>query len=95
MGSRAESGGDWQDPPGSGYGSVAQAQTHQAGFRSSFQIPTAPTDRIGALYNHVRKELYEFFVDVRPLEDFRGAISGGTYDRDMMKEAGVISTCMP
>ena len=24
------------------------------------QVPTAPTDRIGALYNHVRKELYEF-----------------------------------
>ena len=56
------------------------------------QIPTAPTDRIGALYNHVRKELYEFFADVRPLEDFRGAICGGTYDRDMLKEAGVIST---
>ena len=56
------------------------------------QIPTAPTDRIGALYNHVRKELYEFFADVRPLEDFRGAISGGSYDRDMLKEAGVIST---
>ena len=56
------------------------------------QIPSAPTDRIGALYNHVRKELYEFFVDVRPLEDFRGAICGGTYDRDMMKEAGMIST---
>ena len=50
------------------------------------QIPTAPTDRIGALYNHVRKELYEFFADVRPLEDFRGAICGGTYDRDMLKE---------
>ena len=56
------------------------------------QIPAAPTDRIGALYNHVRKELYEFFADVRPLEDFRGAICGGTYDRDMLKEAGTIST---
>ena len=56
------------------------------------QIPTAPTDRIGALHNHVRKELYEFFADVRPLEDFRGAICGGTYDRDILKEAGVIST---
>jgi hypothetical protein len=55
------------------------------------QVPTAPTDRIGALYNHVRKELYELFADVRPLEDFRGAICGGTYDRDMLKEAGTIS----
>lgn len=56
------------------------------------QVPTAPTDRIGALYNHVRKELYEIFADVRPLEDFRGAICGGSYDRDMLKEAGTIST---
>jgi hypothetical protein len=56
------------------------------------QIQTAPTDRIGALYNHVRKDLYEFFADVRPLEDFRGAIAGGTYDRDMYQEAGMISS---
>ena len=37
------------------------------------------------------RRLYEFFADVRPLEDFRGAICGGTYDRDMLKEAGMIS----
>jgi tetratricopeptide (TPR) repeat protein len=55
------------------------------------QLPTAPTDKIGELYNYVRKEVYELFADVRPLEDFRGAICGGAYDRDMLQEAGMLS----
>jgi len=55
------------------------------------QLPTTPTDRIGELYNYVRKEVYELFADVRPLEDFRGAICGGIYDRDMLQEAGMLS----
>jgi len=55
------------------------------------QLPTSPTDRIGELYNYVRKEVYELFADVRPLEDFRGAICGGVYDRDMQQEAGMLS----
>ena len=54
------------------------------------QIETAATDRIGALYNFIRKELDDFFSDVRPTEDFRGAICGGAYDRDMQAEAGAI-----
>jgi hypothetical protein len=54
------------------------------------QIETVSTDRIGALYNFIRKELDDFFSDVRPTEDFRGAICGGTYDRDMQAEAGTI-----
>ncbi|MBV9081300.1 MAG: hypothetical protein JOZ62_01390 [Acidobacteriaceae bacterium] len=55
------------------------------------QIPTASTDRIGSLYNFIRKEIDDFFSDVRPLEDFRGAICGGTYDRDMRAEVGLIA----
>ena len=55
------------------------------------QLPTTPTDRIGELYNYVRKEIYELFADVRPLEDFRGAICGGIYDRNMLHEAGMLS----
>ena len=55
------------------------------------QIETSPTDRIGALYNFVRKELDDFFSDVRPLEDFRGAICGGRYDRDIQAEVGMIT----
>jgi hypothetical protein len=41
--------------------------------------------------NYVRKEVYELFADVRPLEDFLGAICGGVYDRDMQQEAGMLS----
>jgi hypothetical protein len=55
------------------------------------QLPTTATDKIGELYNYVRKEVYELFADVRPLEDFRGAICGGIYDRDMQHEAGMLS----
>jgi hypothetical protein len=55
------------------------------------QIPAAATDRIGALYNFIRKELDDFFSDVRPIQDFRGAICGGTYDRAMQEEAYQIS----
>jgi hypothetical protein len=55
------------------------------------QLPTTPTDRIGELYNYMRKEVYELFAEVRPLEDFRGAICGGIYDRDMLQEASMLS----
>ena len=55
------------------------------------QIDTAATDRIGALYNFIRKELDDFFSDVRPIQDFRGAICGGSYDRDMQAEVYQIS----
>lgn len=55
-------------------------------------LETAATDRIGTLYNCVRKKINDFFADVRPLEDFRGAICAGNYDRDMYQEAGIIST---
>src|SRR5215469_13688534 len=49
------------------------------------------TDKIGRLYNLLRKELHEFFNDVRPLSDFRGLIVNGQFDRDMYMEAGQIA----
>jgi hypothetical protein len=54
-------------------------------------LTVSPTDRIGRLYNMLRKELHEFFNDVRPLADFRGLIVNGQFDRDMYKEAGQIA----
>ena len=51
-------------------------------------VQVAQTDRIGALYNIVRKELHEFFTDVLPLEAFRGVISADcTVTREMHDEA--------
>jgi len=55
-------------------------------------LTVSPTDKIGRLYNVLRKELDDFFNDVRPLADFRGLIVNGRFDREMYKEAGQIAT---
>lgn len=55
------------------------------------QVETSATDRIGNLYNFIRKELDDFFSDVRPVEDFRGAICGGSYDREMRDEVYAVN----
>ena len=54
-------------------------------------LAVSPTDRIGRLYNMLRKELEDFFSDVRPLADFRGLIVNGRFDREMYAEAGQIA----
>ena len=54
-------------------------------------LDVSPTDRIGRLYNMLRKELEDFFSDVRPLADFRGLIVNGRFDREMYTEAGQIA----
>ncbi|MBY0502754.1 MAG: hypothetical protein K2X03_02515 [Bryobacteraceae bacterium] len=55
-------------------------------------LTVSPTDTIGRLYNVLRKEIDDFFSDVRPLGDFRGLIVNGRFDREMYKEAGQIAT---
>lgn len=55
-------------------------------------LNVSPTDKIGRLYNVLRKEIDDFFSDVRPLSDFRGLIVNGRFDREMYKEAGQIAT---
>jgi hypothetical protein len=54
-------------------------------------LTVSSTDRIGKLYNMLRKELDDFFSDVRPLADFRGLIVNGQFNRDMFLEAGQIA----
>src|SRR5262249_47103293 len=54
-------------------------------------VEAAHTDRIGALYNIVRKELHEFFTDVLPLEAFRGVIAADcVVTREMHDEANQV-----
>src|SRR5262245_43990723 len=54
-------------------------------------VEAGPADRIGALYNIVRKELDEFFTDVLPLEAFRGVIAADcAVTRDMHEEANQV-----
>ena len=55
-------------------------------------IEVARTDRIGALYNILRKEIDEFFSDTLPLEAFRGVIStAAVVTREMHDEARMVS----
>ena len=54
-------------------------------------VAVSSTDKIGRLYNMLRKELDDFFSDVRPLSDFRGLIVNGRFDRGMYEEAGQIA----
>lgn len=49
------------------------------------------TDKVGHIYNIVRKEIAELFSDVRPLADFRGLLSQGEFTREMYEEAGFVS----
>jgi hypothetical protein len=54
-------------------------------------VEAGPADRIGALYNIVRKELDEFFTDVLPLEAFRGVIAADcVVTREMHEEANLV-----
>lgn len=55
-------------------------------------IDVARTDRIGALYNIVRKEIDEFFTDRLPLEAFRGVIcTDAEVTREMHEESRLVS----
>jgi hypothetical protein len=54
-------------------------------------VEVARTDRIGALYNILRKEIDDFFTDVLPLEAFRGVIlTDAVVTREMHEEAGTV-----
>ena len=49
------------------------------------------TDRVGHLYNVMRKEIEDLFSDVRPLGDYRGLLAQGEFSREMFDEAGFVS----
>jgi hypothetical protein len=54
-------------------------------------VESARTDRIGALYNIIRKEIDEFFTDVLPLDAFRGVIvTDEVVTREMHDEAELV-----
>jgi hypothetical protein len=49
-----------------------------------FECPT--TDRIGGMYNLVRKELTDFFSNRMPVGQFRGLVQGYDFTQDMADE---------
>ena len=56
------------------------------------QLEILPSDRIGRLYNVLRKHLEELLEKPLPLEQFRGLITGSTVTESMFEEARLINT---
>jgi len=50
------------------------------------------TDRIGKLYNHVRKEIEDLLTAKLPIEEFKGLVSGETVDRLMFDECRYVNS---
>ena len=49
------------------------------------------TDKIGYLYNLVRKEVEDFFSAKLPISDFHGLISGENFTREMTQECRLVN----
>jgi hypothetical protein len=49
------------------------------------------TDRIGYLYNHVRKEVEDFFSGRLSVGDFHGLITGELFTREMFRECSLMA----
>jgi len=56
-------------------------------------LPVTERDKIGKLYNFLRKELGRYFADaaVAPLSDFRGLIGGGEFTPEIFAECFTIN----
>jgi hypothetical protein len=56
-------------------------------------LPVSERDKIGKLYNFLRKELGRYFSDaaVAPLSDFRGLIGGGEFTPEIFAECSTIN----
>ena len=56
-------------------------------------LPVTERDKIGKLYNFLRKELGRYFSDtaVAPLSDFRGLIGGESFTPEIFAECSVIN----
>src|SRR5437773_673431 len=59
--------------------------------RMPVSIEVEPTDKVGHLYNAVRKEVDDFFRTTLPISDFHGVISGGTFTQEMFEECREIN----
>jgi hypothetical protein len=56
-------------------------------------LPVAEQDKVGHLYNFLRKELGRFFSDaaVAPLSDFRGLIGGAEFTPEIFAECSTVN----
>jgi hypothetical protein len=59
--------------------------------RMPVSLPVEPTDKVGYLYNAVRREVDDFFQTTLPIGDFHGVISGATFTQEMYDECREIN----
>ena len=55
-------------------------------------LDTQKTDRIGNLYNVLRKDIADMLEDPFPIEQFRGLITGGDVSEEMFREVRLVNT---
>lgn len=54
-------------------------------------LDVADTDKVGRLYNFLRKELGDIFADRMSIEDFRGLFSGESVTKEMFEECQLLN----
>ncbi len=59
--------------------------------RMPVSVEVEPTDRVGYLYNTVRKEVEDFFRTTLPISDFQGVISAAAFTQEMFDECREIN----
>jgi hypothetical protein len=59
--------------------------------RMPLSIEVEPADKVGFLYNAVRKEVEDFFRTTLPISDFHGVISAATFTQEMFDECREIN----
>jgi hypothetical protein len=55
-------------------------------------LDVSATDRIGKLYNHVRKEIEDLLASKLPIEEFKGLITGESVTRAMFDECRYVNS---
>jgi hypothetical protein len=56
-------------------------------------LEVSGNDRVGRLYNLIRKEIEDLFGDSAPLAHFKGLITGHPFSREMFDECQVVNRC--
>jgi len=59
--------------------------------RMPLHVEVLETDKVGLLYNHVRKQVEDFFAAKLSVADFHGLIMGESFTREMSKECQLLA----
>ncbi len=56
-------------------------------------LEVSEADKVGKLYNLIRKEVEDLFGESAPLTHFKGLISGNPFSREMFEECQLVNRC--